>query len=358
MLIKTDSQNYTNIADSIRELTRGVLFDEDVTTGLLESDQTISGNSTTRIIIDDHLQKHGKQYSITCNNNNYICSLRGHWALDNGWSFLGNFNILFSDEIDTGEPFLIVLDNLDLTIFYTREPGTYNFTIKIPYKPEEMVDAITNIVPEYGIIYDKVDGNGVRSATTFGHTLSGLGGKYFMYLSSLNIPDTVRTVAPYAFYQSGLLLDLVLPYGVETIQPEAFYFSLLPSITLPDSVTELYPYSFSFCIGAKNINLSANITKIPSYAFFLCSQLTELIIPEKVDVIEYMAFSACSFTTVTFLGKPSAITSMLGMSAFFSCSDLTTINVPWSEGEVAGAPWGADKATINYNYVPEQEVIE
>ena len=35
---------------------------------------------------------------------------------------------------------------------------------------------------------------------------------------------------------------------------------------------------------------------------------------------------------------------------FYECEKLTTINVPWSEGEVAGAPWGATGATINYNY--------
>lgn len=37
----------------------------------------------------------------------------------------------------------------------------------------------------------------------------------------------------------------------------------------------------------------------------------------------------------------------------FSNSSVEVINVTWSEGEVAGAPWGATDATINYNYVAE-----
>ena len=37
--------------------------------------------------------------------------------------------------------------------------------------------------------------------------------------------------------------------------------------------------------------------------------------------------------------------------AFIGCDNLTTINVPWSEGAVENAPWGATNATINYNYV-------
>jgi hypothetical protein len=35
----------------------------------------------------------------------------------------------------------------------------------------------------------------------------------------------------------------------------------------------------------------------------------------------------------------------------FEGTNLMTINVPWSEGEVINAPWGASNATINYNYV-------
>jgi hypothetical protein len=34
------------------------------------------------------------------------------------------------------------------------------------------------------------------------------------------------------------------------------------------------------------------------------------------------------------------------------CNNLTIINVPWSSGTVANAPWGAYNATINYNYIP------
>jgi hypothetical protein len=40
-------------------------------------------------------------------------------------------------------------------------------------------------------------------------------------------------------------------------------------------------------------------------------------------------------------------------SAFSGCTSLTTINAPWAEGAVSGAPWGATNATINYNYTGE-----
>lgn len=41
----------------------------------------------------------------------------------------------------------------------------------------------------------------------------------------------------------------------------------------------------------------------------------------------------------------------IGNIIFNGCTNLTDIKVPWAEGEVAGAPWGATNATITYNYV-------
>ena len=54
-----------------------------------------------------------------------------------------------------------------------------------------------------------------------------------------------------------------------------------------------------------------------------------------------------SITSITI----SSEVTYLYENAFIGCTNLTEINVPWSEGQVEGAPWGARKATINYNYV-------
>lgn len=51
-------------------------------------------------------------------------------------------------------------------------------------------------------------------------------------------------------------------------------------------------------------------------------------------------------TELTFEGTPTS----LDAAVFYNCNNLTIINVPWAEGAIANAPWGATKATINYNY--------
>jgi hypothetical protein len=50
--------------------------------------------------------------------------------------------------------------------------------------------------------------------------------------------------------------------------------------------------------------------------------------------------------SLTFEGTPESIAN----AAFVACDNLTTINVPWAEGAVANAPWGATNATITYGY--------
>ena len=68
--------------------------------------------------------------------------------------------------------------------------------------------------------------------------------------------------------------------------------------------------------------------------------------PNGITFIDNNITSISSVETITFKGKPYEISSF----AFESSFSLTTINVPFSEGEVSGAPWGATSATINYNY--------
>lgn len=89
--------------------------------------------------------------------------------------------------------------------------------------------------------------------------------------------------------------------------------------------------------------------KIRSNAFYKCTSLALASLPSGITSIGSYAFYKCiSLTSLTFKGKPRTINS----SAFKNCFNLRVINVPWAEGAVSGAPWGATNATIHYNYTP------
>ena len=111
--------------------------------------------------------------------------------------------------------------------------------------------------------------------------------------------------------------------------------------------------------GLTNVDVyNGDITsKIPSFALLASGEITEINeewFRDKsgvyVDRIRQDAFTNC--TQLTRVTLPNSIKS-ISYRAFSYCDNLTTINVPWSEGEVANAPWGATNATINYNYTEE-----
>ena len=120
---------------------------------------------------------------------------------------------------------------------------------------------------------------------------------------------------------------------VESIGGSAFnQCTALKSIVIPDSVTSI-----------------AN-SSIGSGVFASCTSMESAIIGKNVPALNGGAFMANSaLKTVTFRGK-TALVGMMGADPFTSCDAITDIYVPWAEGEVDGAPWGATNATIHYNH--------
>ena len=118
-------------------------------------------------------------------------------------------------------------------------------------------------------------------------------------------------------------------------------------ITLPNDLTKIGTYAFCEFLNLALTSLPDGVTSIEGQAFRDCYKLALTSLPDGVTSIGSNAFRNCSnLTKLTFNGKPSSIAS----TAFDGCTNLLTINVPWAEGAVSGAPWGATNATINYNY--------
>ena len=117
--------------------------------------------------------------------------------------------------------------------------------------------------------------------------------------------------------------NTIIPNSVTSIGDWAFsYCYSLTSINIPNSVTAIGNGAFESCTGLTSIDISNSVTSIGRYAFYGCIALTKIIIPNSVTAIGNYAFSWC--TDLTSVVIPNSVTS-IGDEAFKNCWSLTDV---------------------------------
>ena len=199
-------------------------------------------------------------------------------------------------------------------------------------------------------IEETYDANGnLIDAKMYGYTkVRDYAFYYCKNLALTSLPESLTSIGNYAFYYCTSLALTSLPEGLTRISGNAFYSCTSLALTsLPEGLTRMGNSAFSGCTNLALTSLPEGLTKIDDNVFYSCKNLALTSLPESLISIGTYAFYSCtSLTSITFKGTPSSIMS----SAFNGCTNLTDIKVPWAEGAVANAPWGAKNATITYNY--------
>ena len=84
---------------------------------------------------------------------------------------------------------------------------------------------------------------------------------------TLNIPETVSSIAKYAFAYAKNLKSIELPRGLTNINDSAFVFSKLTSVTTLASNLAIAKYAFSNCLNLTTVDFKGAIASIGDYAF-------------------------------------------------------------------------------------------
>ena len=164
--------------------------------------------------------------------------------------------------------------------------------------------------------------------------------------TTYSIPDGAQQI-PTEMFSMMPITQITIPDNITLIGDSAFAYTHITSIDIPDTVTEIYGRVFLSCSQLKvaKLPVNPNYTTIWNSLFASCTSLESISIPQYIQRINGSAFFKC--TSLKSITLPASITYIHAEA--FSESGLEHIYVPWAEGTVANAPWGATNATIHYN---------
>lgn len=155
---------------------------------------------------------------------------------------------------------------------------------------------------------------------------------------------------------------------VDDITMFALTKNTIKSITIPEGVTSLSESLFQESTSLQRVVLPDSLETILKNAFLMCTALTDVDLGNGVKSLGYMCFygadlrkltipASVESTDMNWCGNNYNLSAVrilsnnisLNPASFTNCNALTDIYVPWAEGAVDGAPWGATNATIHYN---------
>lgn len=175
------------------------------------------------------------------------------------------------------------------------------------------------------------------TSITLPDTLKTIGFEAFMdcsNLTSISLPKQVDSIASYAFSGCSSLTSIDLPNGITEINGLFSGCSALSSISIPETVTLIRTSSFGGCECLTSIMLPESLTQIGDKVFYNCKSLTSVIIPENVKSIGQEAFKYCN--SLTSINIPEGVTT-IEFGTFDGCANLTSINIPDGVTSILGS---------------------
>lgn len=176
------------------------------------------------------------------------------------------------------------------------------------------------------------------------------------YLTSIAIPEGVRSIGCGAFCDCTSLANITIPSTVTSIGARNVFKNCTSLKTLNWNATSCTSfgnsnvYNFSGCTALTSINIGKGVTNIPQGLFTGISSPIKIIIPNSVTSIGDYAFSGSTGLTSVTIG--SGVTS-IGYSAFSGCIGLTNITIPNSVTSIGQYAFkdciGLKSATIGSN---------
>ena len=155
-------------------------------------------------------------------------------------------------------------------------------------------------------------------------------------LRSITLSNSITNIYNETFRGCTSLTSITIPKSVIDIGVEAFSFcSKLTSITIPNSVKSIGSSAFESCENLTSVIIGNSVTDIEAAAFAGCISLTSITIPNSVKSIAYRAFYGCQALSSVVIGN-----SVVNIcDEVFYNSALTSITIPKSVTNIEASPF-------------------
>ncbi len=147
-------------------------------------------------------------------------------------------------------------------------------------------------------------------------------------LTDLTIPNKVKSIGGYAFYECTSLAYVKLSDGLSDMGEAAFAkCTSLKKITVPNSVLHIGRYGFAKCTSLAEVELSNQLTDLGESVFQECSSLKRIGGCDGITSLGPFALAECTSLTEIALSKQL---HTIEQRAFWKCTSLKSIAIPKS----------------------------
>jgi len=292
------------------------------------------------------------------------------------YAFSGNENIetiKFGSEITAIYSDFITVPNLISVTFESEtmiegsfiqsfvSNNVYDLIIYVPSSILATYQSETSALPQLSAMFQAIPGSeGSTTALSAGlYAEDGTTTYSWQQLIDENIITvTDGTLAQVNDNAKLLVGKLIIKDDVSKVS--YLYSSLLTSVYIPSSVTEIAFQAFNNCTTLTEVVFAedSQLLKIGGSAFKNCSNLKRITIPASVITISdngihannYGAFQGCSSLEEVIFEENSKL-ELLGKGAFSLCSSLKKIDIPSSVQEIRGNAF-SNCTSLEYIIIP------
>jgi BspA type Leucine rich repeat region (6 copies) len=284
------------------------------------------------------------------NNAFYLCTgLRGVYFTGNApgigaWIFAGANNAIVYQLSSTigwqttygGRP--VLLWRSQGPFEFAVNQGTVTITRYTGSRKHVVIPEQVNLLPI------KCIGDGAFAGTTISSvaipdSVKTIGSAAFLGcsgLTNLDLPDSVAKIGPQAFQECHSLLSVKLPSRIRCLPDSLFALcNNLTNVFIPDGVTDIGVAAFADS-GLRRIVIPDSVTDLGHAVFLGCDGLREVTIGNGITTIPDITFKDCGLSEIRFGTNVATI----GAAAFTGCAGLRNLTIPDSVTYIGGNAFG------------------